>query len=138
VVLRKANAPLEHEPRAGREFVKRVKLLQSLAAGARVVLCSSRLVSEYREQVKEPRNDFVRLFFALLDTPRARLNWPRWSGQARANRHRCRFPKHDEHVLRTAWLENEQSVLFTEEGAQLASRDCIRRAFGVEIADPVA
>ena len=133
-VLQKANAPLKREPSAHSLFVRRLHLLNRIARGELTVLVSPKLVAEYRRQVRMPRNDHVMAFFALIDDPvRATHNWPkRWSGAQREKARRCRYPREDDHVLRTA-IRPTPSTVVTEEQRMLNSDECIYRNFRVHI-----
>ena len=83
-VLQKANAVITTQPGRRSRFARRIKLLQDLRREGTKVLFSKRLLTEYRKQVRSPRNDFVRLFFEILDdSERAIYNWAKWSGQER-------------------------------------------------------
>lgn len=139
MVLRKANAPLTASPREGRAFAKRVALLGRIHRDELRVLFSKRLMKEYREQVREPRNDFIKAFFELLTGPEtARENWPPWPGRRKEAQSKCRFPNEDTHVLRTAFVEGESSTIFTEEERMLRTDACVYREFRVHISDPTS
>jgi hypothetical protein len=64
------------------------------------------------------------------------LNRFRFSHHHVARYMECRFPKHDDLLLRTA-AGVDGSVISTEEPALLVTYDCIRHAFGVRILSPV-
>ncbi|MDI7267458.1 MAG: hypothetical protein QME96_05645 [Myxococcota bacterium] len=138
-VLRGANAPIDtRAPKPGSIFAARHRLLRRIVEGNYVVLVSRRLLGEYREQIPRPLGDFVTAFFALLGTPaRWRCNWQRrWRGERAAAR-QCRFPPHDDHVLRTAIRKDgAESTLFAEEPALPAADACIHRRFAVHILPP--
>ena len=139
MVLQKANARLTTRPREKTQFALRVRLLQRIANGELRVLISPKLLSEYRRQVVEPRNDFVSAFLELVtDASRHRFNWAILSGTELDQTRKCRFPREDLHVLRTAVLEDERSTLFSEEKRILASARCILRHFRVAIRNPVS
>jgi len=134
-VLQKANAPIRHSPRKASDFVKRLRLLESIRDGRTRVLISKSLINEYRRQIREPRNDHVKAFLELLtgSTDRVRFNWKRrWSGADREKARRCRYPAEDDHVLRTA-IQPQGSTILTEEHRMLTSDACIYRLFGVHI-----
>ena len=133
-ILQKANALLTREPRERSLFVRRLRLLQRIANAELTVLISKKLLAEYREQLPEPRNDTVEVFFALIDDPsRAVHNWKkRWSGSDREKARRCRYPMEDDHVLRTA-LRPNASTIFSEEKRMLAADECIYLNFRVHI-----
>jgi len=134
-VLQKANAAITTPPGKQSRFAKRLALLKRIRAGDVTVLFSKRLLTEYQKQVKSPRNDFVKLFFEILDDPgRAVYNWANWSGQDREKARRCRFPVEDDHVLRTA-IRPHSTTIVTEEERMLQTDRCIYRAFRVHIRD---
>lgn len=137
-ILQKANAPILREPRASRQFVRRLRLLERLAKGELIVLISQRLLTEYEKQVAEPRNDKVKAFLEMLTSGSGRVlfNWKaRWSGADREKARRCRFPAEDDHVLRTA-VRPDGSTILSEEDRMMAADSCIYRAFSVLIVNP--
>lgn len=134
-VLQKANAPISAPPRRNSRFVRRLRLLDSVRAGRITVLCSERLLREYKEHVKLPRNDFVKSFFdILLDPGRAVYNWAKWSGQEWEKARQCRFPREDYHVLRTA-IRPHATTIVTEENRMLETDALLYRVFRVHVAD---
>lgn len=134
-VLQKANAPILSPP--GPMFRRRVALLARIRNGQLVVLMSARVLAEYGQKVREPRNDYVKLFLELASDPRrARMNWVRhWSGKYRSYVSKCRFPHHDLHLLRTAVRPNGATI-YTEEGPLLRTDQCIHRYLRVHVAEP--
>ncbi len=136
-ILQKANAPLLNEPRARALFRKRLQLLNDIDQRRRTVLKSDSLVKEYEDQVGRPRNDFVKAFMELILGPsgdRVHHNWKtRWSGADREKSRKCRFPREDDHVLRTAIRSDSVTTIFTEEDRMLRADECIYRAFRVHI-----
>ena len=137
VVLQKANAPIQPPLREGSKIARRVCVLKRIRSGDWIVLISERLLEEYREHVREPRNDFVRAFFEIVSDPQRRvLNWKTpWSGSLRVKARKCRFPSEDKHVLRTA-IRPDPSAIVTEEDRMLRSHKCILREFRVSIIPP--
>jgi hypothetical protein len=135
MIIQKANATLTKDPGAAKLFVRRIRLLQRIQTGELRALKSRTLIAEYRRQVREPRNDFVRAFLELIDHPKRSLfNWKeRWSGADREKARRCRFPREDDHVLRTAIREESVTTIYTEEGRMIGANECIYRAFGVHV-----
>lgn len=135
-VLQKANAPLTKEPSVGSLFRRRLILLKQIADGHLTPLWSAKLMGEYRRQVKQPRNDFIRAFFELLlDRKRSIENWKhQWSGADRAAAAGCRFPRHDQHLLRTA-VRGHPTTIYTEEQVLAATDACIYQHFLVHVLD---
>ena len=135
-VLQKANAAITTQPSLRSRFVRRLRLLNNIRTGETTVLFSKRLLTEYRKQVRSPRNDFVRLFFEILDDPgRAVYNWAAWSGQERDKARRCRFPPEDYHVLRTAIRPNNPTTIISEEERMLRTDENLYRFFRVHVRD---
>ena len=134
-VLQKANAPLENEPKAKRKFARRIALLDRIGRRQLQLLISTRLLTEYSSKIQEPRNEFIRMFMELLTAPGgAQRNWHSpWTG-ASGKARMCRFPSHDDHVLRTA-IAPGGSTIYTEEAQMLATDTCIYRTFRVRISD---
>jgi hypothetical protein len=134
-VLQKANAAITVRPGRQSRFARRLRLLSQIRDGHITVLISARLLTEYRKQVKSPRNDFVRLFFEILDDPgRAVYNWSHWSGREREAAQRCRFPREDVHVLRTATRPHATTIV-TEEHRMLRADACLYRELRVHVRD---
>lgn len=132
-VLQKANAEITSRPRAHSVFVRRINLLLDVQAERITVLISRQLLAEYEQKLPSPRNDFIRLFFELLADPARRIeNWVNWPGRDEEKARKCRYPKHDDHVLRTAIRPNP-SVIITEDKRMLRADACIYRAFRVHI-----
>jgi len=132
-VLQKANAPITQRLRSRSQFVRRIELLRDIQQRRKIVLISRQLLAEYERNVASPRNDFVRAFFELLADPqRCVKNWVGWPGRHREKARRCRYPEHDDHVLRTAIRPNPSTIV-TEEQRMLAADSCIYRQFRVHI-----
>jgi len=135
-VLQKANAPIEGGMRARRKFAKRLKLLLMIKQGHFIVLTSPRLLAEYQKQVHTPRNDYIKGFFELLQAPgRAVPNWCSWSGKVRSYATKCRFPREDYHVLRTAVCDRGSTIL-SEERRMIVTDACIHRYLRVHVINP--
>jgi hypothetical protein len=135
-VLQKANAPITVSVREGSKFARRLELLSRIRRRELRALISAKLLAEYRVQVSRPRNDFVRAFFELLNDPNHAIpNWCRWSGQNRSHASKCRFPREDYHVLRTAVYTTESTIL-SEEHRMLVTDACIHRNLRVHVIDP--
>ena len=137
-VLQKANAPLLHEPGKHSLFRRRIRLLEQINRGKLGILISKQLLDEYKRQVKEPRNDYVRAFFELLVSAgdsRCVWNYAAWTGQRREHARHCRFPKEDDHVLQTA-IRSQPTTIFSEENRMLRADACIYRRLRVRIRAP--
>ncbi len=132
-VLVKANQPITTRPRKGSLFAKRIGLLDDIKKGKWIVLYSEKLVAEYVKHVKSPKNDFIDVFFAILADPRGAIrNYAPWPGRDREKARSCRYPREDDHVLRTA-IRPDSSTIITEEERMIRADACIYRNFGVHI-----
>lgn len=132
-VLQKANAPITVPPSRRSLFVRRIGLLVDVQTGRKTVLISEKLLAEYERKLPSPRNDYIRAFFEIVLDPARRIeNWAPWPGGERQKARKCRFPKHDAHVLRTA-IRPDASVILTEDQKMLDADACIYRAFRVHI-----
>lgn len=132
-VLQKANATITQRPRRSSQFVRRIRLLLDIQRGKRIPLISRQLLAEYERKVMPPRNDYLRAFFELLAEPqRCVQNWATWPSRQRQKARRCRYPQHDDHVLRTAIRPNPTTIV-TEDQQMLATDKCIYRSFRVHI-----
>lgn len=137
-VLQKANAPLKLEFREHSQFASRLRLLTHVMEGRLTLLVSSKLFQEYQKQIPKPRNDKIKALFELISSrpDRVVFNWkPRWSGADREKARDCRFPKEDDHVLRTA-LRPHGTTIVSEEKRMLDADSCIHREFRVHIIKP--
>ncbi len=130
-VLVNANKPITARPRKGSLFAKRIELLEDIKKGKWTVLYSNRLLAEYAQHVNSPNNDFIVTFFKLL-LDRGIANWANWPRGAMEKARKCRYPKHDDHVLRTA-IRPGSSTIITEEERLIRTDACIYRNFGVHI-----
>jgi len=136
MVLQKANAPLVRAPNTHALIRRRLALLTAIMQGGRRLLVSRRLLREYGEHVLVPRNDTIRAFFEIVTRgDRVVWNWPKWGGAEREVMGRCRFPREDEHVLRTA-VRGTESTVFTEENRMLRTSACVHRRLRVRITAP--
>jgi hypothetical protein len=138
-VLQKSNAPLTMAPGEQSRFRNRLDLLKRIQSRSIGVLISNQLLAEYQKQVRCPRNDYVRAFFELLSRQNSCgvvKNYARFSRADKEKAGRCRYPKEDIHVLRTAIRPGRNTVIYSEEYAMIAADKCIYRRFRVRIEDP--
>lgn len=132
-VLLRANAPITTE-KQGREFALRLKLLSRFQDKEIFPLWSPQLAAEWATHVKEPRNDYIRAFFELMVDTSDGFNYATpWGGSEKQRMSKCRFPKHDLHLLRTAYLKVRTSHIVTEEGPVLGTATCVKHEFDVHI-----
>ena len=118
---------------------KRIALLTESVAGRVTLLISKALMNDYSQHLRPPFNDFVQAFWdaATRPAPNVRRNWRKLSGAERDRaRWTCRFPQHDLFLLRTAY--GEESVIYSEEQALVATDGCIHKFFKVHVRDPSA
>ena len=133
-VLQKANAPLTQTKR-GPGIIARLRLLEHIREGKATLLWSKRLVYEYSQRVATPRNDYIKVFLALIADGNAIMNYAKWPTRLQEKARKCRYPAEDDHVLRTAIRPNG-STIFSEEKGMLSANECIYRHFRVRISEP--
>ena len=133
-VLVGANSILTERPKSNSKFQRRLNLLTKIRKGSFAVLISEKLLQEYQEKIPMPRNDFVIAFFKIIDSKGAISNYSQWRHNDIAKARECRYPRHDDHILRTAWRDHPTTIV-TEDGRMLGSGDCIYREFRVRIQD---
>jgi predicted nucleic acid-binding protein len=135
-VLQKANAPLGPVIKEGRKIRRRLELLSQIRRREVTILYSRQLVHEYRTQIQHPRNEFVRAFFEVITGgANAIFNWRTPWRSDRVIARECRYPDHDDHVLRTA-LHDDSTTIYTEDEPMLRAGECIYRRLRVRIQDP--
>jgi hypothetical protein len=138
-VLRRANVELKENRAAAVRMSSRLALLRRICKKEIVVLISERLAHEYMVQLRDVQNEVVKAFLELATKPDGNhvvFNWKsQWSGSDRDRARLCRYPKEDEHVLRTA-IRDGPTVIYTEEGRMLRTDACIYGAFRVHIQEP--
>lgn len=142
MVLQIANTPMTSGVPPRGHFKLRLDLLEAISTGRMIILASQRLIAEYQRQLVAPRNETIKVFFELLTGASSNCvvwNWKkRWSlGEQERARH-CRYPRHDDHLLRTAIRDNRSATVVTEESALLNTNDCIYRSFRVHILRPAS
>ncbi len=135
-VLQRANIALTSRTVERRRFKRRLVLLNTLREGRKILLLSEQLAVEYHRQIKRPMNDYVKTFFELLvDPQRCVLNWTNWPAARREKARKCRYPREDDHVLRTA-IRPHATTIFAEENRMIRADECIHRHFKVHIREP--
>lgn len=135
-VLQRANISLTSRTAERRRFMRRLRLLNALREGRKTLLVSEKLVAEYDRQIRRPMNDYVKTFFELLVDPQRRLlNWANWPAARREEARKCRYPREDDHVLRTA-IRPHATTIFAEEERMTRADECIYRYFRVHIREP--
>jgi len=144
-VLWKANGLLESAPKPTSTFGRCASLLRRVQRRELVLLISAKLRDEYQRKLTQPRNILIAELLAIVASPdglRAVENWaPGWSGGTRDAMRKCRFPRHDEHLLRTAvkTMRDDNYTkrsIFTQEAKLIATDACIHRNFSVHIVQP--
>ncbi len=141
VILQSANAELTVQPKKSALINKRFELLERIGKRELIALVSERLINEYQNHLREPRNTYIRAFLELLVRPdgtKIKFNWKkRWPTSDQEIARNCGFPKHDDHLLRTAILaDGVKSSILTEEQKLISTDKCIHRTFRVHIHMP--
>jgi hypothetical protein len=135
-VLQKANASIVNAPHENRLFFLRISLLTRFVNEEMIALWSPRLHAEWKEKLKEPRNEFTKAFFEIITSDKALLNYAKpWGGSEMQRMTKCRYPRHDIHLLRTAFIKEERTHLVTEENPILLTATCVKREFDIAIKD---
>jgi len=114
----------------GSNLHARIRLLKQCYAGERRIRFNGRLRAEYDSKVSGIENDFVRLFFELLDSSRSIFVKKSTLSRQFYDRARndCGWPGHDQHIL-AAGVGGEQVVLFVTEERHCNCRAAIKRVF---------
>jgi hypothetical protein len=138
-VVFRTNVPIDGDRADAKLLSKRLEILKRIRNGQDSVLISERLLHEYVQQVVPGKNDFVRAFLEIVASPdgsRVILNWKKaWSGGERDRARKCRYPKEDDHVLRTA-IRDTATTIYSEEGRMTQAHPCVYKEFGVRITAP--
>jgi hypothetical protein len=123
--------------RSGNSFDKTLRLLQAVINRVMRVRYNSKLRREYDEHVRQYRNDFIEVFFTILDSPQAvqvarnSLSRQHYDMAVR----QARWPSHDQHLLASALGGERPHIYVTEQYLQ----DCgpkIYRIFGIRVQKP--
>jgi hypothetical protein len=113
----------------------RWNLLRAIGAGKVTPLKSDHVIYEYIQILKgKPLHDPVRVFLAALDRV-GKKNWRGLDHSDVAAYQHCRFPSHDDHLLKTA-KGFDDAVISTEEPALLGTSSCISKTFGIRVLPP--
>jgi hypothetical protein len=117
---------------------KRRTLLLGIIQRERTLLVSQSLINQYTGHLVRPLNDLIRAFLEYATNPEPAedvvVNWAALSGGDRDFARKCRFPKHDLLLLRTAL--GFRSTIYSEDNRVVQSDECIHRKFSVHTADP--
>ena len=113
--------------RPGSALDRRLSVLEEAIRGNRRLRYNSKLLTEYQQIVKEFRNDIVEALFELLTT---RSVFVRRSTLSRQHHQlateRCRWPRHDQHLLAAALGGDNPSIAVTEERLNRCADDVLR------------
>lgn len=124
---------------ARRKLARRLALLREIKEGHRPLLISRRVVQEYREHLRGPFNDYVQEFLSIAVSGATPIshNWVKLTGAERDRALKtCRFPAEDLFLLRTAYLKDRTTVIFSEERRVTKTDSCTHRYFSVHVRDP--
>jgi len=111
-------------------------LLQAIWNRKAMLVKNDQLLHEYLPLLKSGlHNDYVKNFVRSIDSDRAVKNEKPLLRHELAKSRSCRFPKHDEHLLKAAnGLDN--CVIVAEEEAHLRVASCMKRELGFKIQSP--
>lgn len=102
----------------------RLKLLMAIARGLAVPVKNPRLLHDYaRLLANKPLNDIVRAFIQAFDKYGLANDKGLAAREIEHLRH-CRFPAHDDYLLKAA-KDIEGAVVATEESALMATSSCV-------------
>lgn len=103
--------------RPGNVFDRRLKVIEKVCAGDLRLRYNTKLLREYQQLIKAPRNDVIEVFYSVLDSGRAvlvRRNVLSRQDYAMATT-KCRWPSHDQHLLAAARDGNDPTIFVTED-----------------------
>jgi hypothetical protein len=101
----------------GSALDRRINVIKQVTAGKLHLRYNPKLLKEYVQHARNPRNDVIELFFQILDSDRAEFvksNTLRRQIYALAIG-KCRWPHHDQHLLAAAVDGKEPSLFVTEQ-----------------------
>ena len=130
-----ANSPVKKHVSTDQK--DRWRLLGRVVALKVVVVKSKKLQHEYVQKLKgkgKERSDVVKAFIKALDS-HGLPNEQSLTRQDRARYGECRFPAHDDVLLKTA-KGIDGVVVAAEEQAHLKAADCIKRKLKIRILTP--
>ncbi len=133
-VVYKANGAITGR-RAGNMFDKRLAVIEQVGSGVRRLRYNGKLLKEYEQVMRTPRNDVIELFFAkLTDTAvlvsRSTLSTPHYDKAVS----KCGWPSHDQHLLAAAINGVNPSIVVTEHN-HVKCAACILKHFAISIED---
>lgn len=113
----------------GNVLDRRLAIIEQVARGANRLRYNRRLLHEYQEHVREFRNDLIEAFFQILDTPSLSIlvNKSSLARQCYATAtKKCRWPKHDQHLLAAAMDGLDPSIFVTEDALYQCATEILR------------
>jgi hypothetical protein len=111
---------------------RRLLIFEEFASRSRRPLYNSRLFSEYQAVTRTVRNDAIRLFLELLTERGLLVRTNRLQRGVRDRAWRCRWPKHDQHLMAAALGATDAELIVTE-NTLAACQACVLREFGVRV-----
>ena len=113
----------------------RCSVLRLAIEGQVVALHSPRLDNEYVKHLQGRQlNDIVQAFIRTVDTY-GKSNYRPLEHHERSILRDCRFPAHDEHLVKTAKGVADAAIV-ADEGPALASATCVKNGLGLAILSP--
>jgi hypothetical protein len=122
--------------RPGNLFDRRLDVIEQVVTGTRRLRYNPKLVGEYRQLIKEHRNDVIEALFAILDSPRSvyvKRNSLSRQNHAKATQ-TCGWPSHDQHLLAAA-LDGDESAVVVTEGHLVQCSAAILMHFDIRVED---
>ena len=129
-VVAYANGPISANPKGA--LARCLPVIRRILDGQWRCRYNARLLTQYGDQVKATRNDFIDMFFELLDSGLAVRGPNSLRHHEYAKARKIRWPTHDHLLLAAAIGGNNPRIVVTEPRlAQLS--DLARREFGVTV-----
>jgi hypothetical protein len=103
--------------RPGNILDRRLAVIEQVVTGSRRLRYNPKLLREYRQLIKQHRNDVIEALFAVLDNAQRSILVKRNSlsrkNHAKATQ-TCGWPSHDQHLLAAALDGDEPAIVVTE------------------------
>jgi hypothetical protein len=124
-----ARGPIANQ-KVGNLLHKRLTAIRSVTTGRSRVRYNQKLLNEYIDHAKAPRNDVVEQFFELLDSDHAiRVKRSTLSRTDKVKADFVGWPTHDQHVLAAAIGGTDVIIHVTERALGLCTTK-VKRVFG--------
>jgi hypothetical protein len=131
-LVRGANEDMESR-KPGSLFDKTLAIIEEVANGTWRVRYNPKLLNEYQAQVRIYKNDFMSVFFQILDSAQAvRVERSTLTRQQKAASDKCKWPSHDQHLLAAA-IDGNNCCIFVTENFLHSCGDKVLRHFRIHV-----